>query len=71
MNVEIAIVLGILGIAFLLFVSEKFTVDKTAFFIFNDYRHKFREKWRGVLGGTKNDSYNQTSNLGIFTFFND
>lgn len=33
MNVEIAIVLGILGIAFLLFVSEKFTVDKTAFFI--------------------------------------
>ena len=33
MNLEIALVLGILGIAFLLFVSEKFTVDKTAFFI--------------------------------------
>lgn len=33
MNIEIALVLGILGIAFLLFVSEKFTVDKTAFFI--------------------------------------
>ncbi|MDG2431112.1 SLC13 family permease [Flavobacterium sp.] len=33
MNLEISLVLGILGIAFLLFVSEKFTVDKTAFFI--------------------------------------
>lgn len=33
MTFEIGIVLGILGIAFVLFVSEKFTVDKTAFFI--------------------------------------
>ncbi|WP_418263249.1 SLC13 family permease [Flavobacterium faecale] len=33
MTFEIAIVIGILFTAFLLFVSEKFTVDKTAFFI--------------------------------------
>jgi di/tricarboxylate transporter len=33
MTTAIAIVIGILFIAFVLFVSEKFTVDKTAFFI--------------------------------------
>lgn len=33
MTFEIGIVLAILVIAFILFVSEKFTVDKTAFFI--------------------------------------
>ncbi|MFZ1705047.1 MAG: SLC13 family permease, partial [Saprospiraceae bacterium] len=33
MTLTIAIVLGILSIAFVLFLSEKFTVDKTAFFI--------------------------------------
>jgi di/tricarboxylate transporter len=33
MTFEIGIVLGILVVAFVLFVSEKFTVDKTAFFI--------------------------------------
>lgn len=33
MTLEIAIVIGILLVAFGLFISEKFTVDKTAFFI--------------------------------------
>jgi di/tricarboxylate transporter len=33
MSIPIAIVIGILVIAFILFLSEKFTVDKTAFFI--------------------------------------
>lgn len=33
MTLEINIVLGILVVAFIFFVSEKFTVDKTAFFI--------------------------------------
>ena len=33
MTLSIAIVIGILIIAFVLFASEKFTVDKTAFFI--------------------------------------